>query len=549
MDGARFDRVVRSLTLARSRRRAIAGLIAGLLAALDLDGDSEAAARHRTRRRARGRGHRLNGERKKGKKKKSKKPAPPIVTPPPGTPPVVPSPPASPPPPGPGCSSDPECKVSHGSCAICLGGQCVPNHPQCIVAMNNPCAKCSATAFECYRDERLCNDKCIPINGCCTHAECGLSHGECAACEDDGRCVATGTICLSLYGPCSACDMATFTCETDDGVPCGGACLEPGSCCGHADCFASHGECAKCVDGACIDDDSYCKTHFGPCHFCNENFRCQQEAVSRVCDGQCLYGVECCPDEDSVCQSRYGECSICSQGQCRGSDGFCFGEYDVCHECDALSGSCVKKGRPCGDICVPLDNGCCDHQECKDALGECAACIDGTCQLNNKICQDAFGPCWQCSSATGACVEGEGRACGNQCLPPGSCCVDVDCPPCHLCSMEDGTCALSQKCCSKHADCGACEACSNGACKTIQSDPGACSGSTASCITSPSGCGPNNGCLCRQAAAGSGKCGNICVGFLVNNCAETCADCDANEECIQRSCCPKRIGCVRKCTL
>ena len=97
--------------------------------------------------------------------------------------------------------------------------------------------------------------------------------------------------------------------------------------------------------------------------------------------------------------------------------------------------------------------------------------------------------------------------------------------------------------------CGECQVCSDGACVAKPPEAGSCSNSNASCFTTPGRCGANNGCYCRRAAAGSGKCGNLCVGFLYA-CRQSCDECLSGYECIDMGCCQvngKGVACVQRC--
>jgi hypothetical protein len=173
MDGSRFDALARSLTTARSRRRALTGLVGGTLSLL---GVAEIAGRH-----------------KKKKKRHSSSP-----------------PPSPPPPPSPTCTPNCAGKVCGddgcgGSCGVaCTGGN---------TCHNGTCV--------CFPGTTAC-----PANQVC------LSNGTCATvCQTDGNCNADCTCngFPSAEGPryCTAdttCGDVPQVCTTANDCPRGQAC-------------------------------------------------------------------------------------------------------------------------------------------------------------------------------------------------------------------------------------------------------------------------------------------------------------------------------------
>lgn len=497
MDAARFDRLVRSLTTAASRRRTVTGLVAGLLAQFAPDAGTDADRRRKQGRRRR-RDQQIHDERKKRKSKKKKKPTNPS--------------------PEPECTSNPQCQAAHGECAVCQSGRCMQSHEYCEGKLGS-CAIC-IPSFTCVKFARLCGDRCISDEACCTDEECQASHGECAVCTEEGECFNSGNYCQETYDSCHSCE--DFRCKRN-GRECNGQCIPDGACCTDAECQVSHGECAVCSDtGECDNSGNYCQDTYDQCHSC-ENYTCKRNG--RLCEGQCIAEDACCTDAE--CRGRYGPCAACLGGECLPDDGYCHDHFDPCHQCDAQTATCVAIARRCGETCVPLD-GCCDDQECLAAHGgDCMACLNGQCQPHNPICQFRYGSCHTCKEFLDGlymCAEGEGRDCGDTCIAANGCCSSADCEECEVCTADHQ-------------------------CEPKPADPGACSASNASCFTTPGRCGAGNGCYCRQAAAGSGKCGNLCVGFQYA-CRHSCDECLSNYECIEMGCCRVNgvgVACVQRC--
>src|SRR5262249_23183307 len=113
MDGAQFDTFLKGLTVARSRRGAVVGLVGALAGLID-----------------------LGASRAKHKKKKKKKAGSPPVSPP--------SPPA-------GCPES--CPV----CQQCVDGQTCTPRPNGIVCGNNECTSCQSGACVPRPNNTSCN--------------------------------------------------------------------------------------------------------------------------------------------------------------------------------------------------------------------------------------------------------------------------------------------------------------------------------------------------------------------------------------------------------
>jgi hypothetical protein len=174
MDGSQFDTLLRGLTIARSRRGAVVGLLGGALGVLGL---TKSEAKHK-------------------KKKKKKGGSPPVSPPasPPASPPVS---PPSPPPCTPQCSGK-TCGSDGcgGSCGPCTGGVCLAND-SCGQSCDQPGA-CGTTSPPC---------SCNVNNGdpvCRRSVGAALVH-----CDQLSTCTTTAdcppnTVCSSICSP-SAC--------------------------------------------------------------------------------------------------------------------------------------------------------------------------------------------------------------------------------------------------------------------------------------------------------------------------------------------------------
>lgn len=571
MDGARFDRIVRSLTAAASRRGAITSVVAGLLATLAPDADSE-AARRRNQRKSRRRDQRVHDDgkkKKKGKKKKGKEPSPPPPPPDPGGT----SPPPPLPPTGTGCSTNEECRA-HGPCAACAGGQCTANSTFCKLATGNICAECDPASFTCVIRHRRCGDLCVSLTGCCSDDECNVDGAYCAVCRD-GECRASDEWCkLNLGGVpnqiCAKCHPTEFHCFVPERL-CEDRCIPFTECCDNTDC----GECGECELGRCLANGQYCVNVYDDCHACAEdehgNYACVKEG--RPCGDQCLPNAECCPGDDSVCHSLYGECALCQGGDCLPDDGVCQDAHDPCHACHPTDGdtfTCVQTGRYCDGQCRRL-GACCTSSECG---GECASCAEGECLADGGYCRQHYGPCSACNPDTFACGNIIGEACGDTCCEPCHRCTDQatgqcvnNCTEGTSCNRETGNCMCpegkilcdgscidtntSQNNCGGCVTfgvgerCGSCSECIEGACRPKTGGGCGCSNPRRTCGFAQN-CGVgNNSCWCRQVVGGGN--GTSCTG-LVNKWAP-CSACSSAEICVFDDCSPfpEKTSCARRC--
>jgi hypothetical protein len=129
MEAGRFDALARTLTRGRTRRRALAGLLAGALGILGTHSDDAAA--------------------------KNKKPCPPCKK-----------------------RKKGKCKANAPDGTACAGGTCQSG--RCVAAPPSGCASgcpayapCTNGQCLCNPGLQLCGQECIPTIACCTDAECG----------------------------------------------------------------------------------------------------------------------------------------------------------------------------------------------------------------------------------------------------------------------------------------------------------------------------------------------------------------------------------------
>jgi hypothetical protein len=193
MDDARFDSLTRSLTTARSRRRALGSLLAGTLVLLGVR--SQQVAAHDTLRTCK----KKSGDAKRKCLKKARKHTAQHANE------------APPPPPGPTCSdrvkngneTDVDCG---GSCGPCANEQRCLNFTDCqsaACAPNGTCQSCTELAGECPADRH---------GGCqCGTGSFGQPEGVCASIK--GTLVATCDSCPPESIGCFSAPLSGPTCQ------------------------------------------------------------------------------------------------------------------------------------------------------------------------------------------------------------------------------------------------------------------------------------------------------------------------------------------------
>ena len=227
MDPTRFDTLTRSLTDARSRRRALTALLAGPLSLLSVASMDAKKGKGRSN----SEGKNVHGEGKKKKKKKKKATVPTTHTPDPSAPPADPGT-GSPPPPS--CPNGQRlCRGTCLSILICCDNSDCAGGRTC---QSGTCA-CPASAPKVCPGSTICQQ-------CCADDDCTSPPGQ----------VGTGIATCSAAGVC--------VCERTDTRYCP-ATKWCGTCCSNAEC--QYG--------------AICKTNF------TEATTCQCASTTSTCRG------------------------------------------------------------------------------------------------------------------------------------------------------------------------------------------------------------------------------------------------------------------------
>jgi hypothetical protein len=190
MDGARFDRIARSLTPPGTRRGVLGGLLAGSFTLLGVATGQEA--------------HAKNCKKIENKKKREK-------------------------------------------CLAKTHGTCKKGTKPCG-------RRCILTAACCPATEKVCNGRCIPAEKCCSNAECngGVCAGVCQKAPNQGICTPERNACL-LNGGAPACGTPAgsyCTCIVrPNGLSFCGRLFFPTICTTDEQCVAAQGPGAVCVTG------------------------------------------------------------------------------------------------------------------------------------------------------------------------------------------------------------------------------------------------------------------------------------------------------------
>ncbi len=403
MDATRFDRFVRALTAAGSRRRVLA-----LLAALPMAGgliafEDDAATAKNRRKRRRGR-HRRRTRKQQGARQRKKACKPharervcadkcgEVKN---------------------NCGKRVDCGpcLCNPACADCQ--TCDPGTAMCapdLTQQGQPCGPAAQCAQDMYTPRGGCaNGVCEPGTSVpCTPYQC--SDNACAtSCANDGDCA--GASYCDANGQCVG--------DQQDGSPClhGGQCLT-----GH------------CVDGVCCN--AACG---GPCDVCNLSGTvgvCTAVSNGTACAGEpgiCCNNAcrDCC--DDSYCADTPGK-PICGDGVCVPCSAGNPCPAGGC--CDVSSGTCATNGAACDDynlcttddtchdgVCSGTPIACTTPPECQN-IGTCdpetGTCTAPTDKPSGTACAGA--PCGQCNGG-GTCVN----PCGSSplCCHDGACVCDA----------------------------------------------------------------------------------------------------------------------------
>jgi hypothetical protein len=259
-----------------------------------------------------------------------------------------------------GC--DRPCRVG----ATCVDGACrEPCRPDCAGrecgsdGCDGSCGTCPQGTFctagrcatTCPEGERACRGECIPGGQCCTDGECSGSR----ACRA-GTCE-----CPQAAAPhwCASANACVPACRT-------GLIFDPARC----TCECIERSCCQCTGG----NNPFCSYSTSTLGQCTVN--CQ--TINPGGTSRFTSGIDAGSARTVTC--RGGLCEItCSQAdRCRGEDA-CKGE-DV--NCGPGGGHCFQPlgGGPtrCGIPTATSSCGCASHQQCANAHGAGAFCVEIT---------------------------------------------------------------------------------------------------------------------------------------------------------------------------
>lgn len=371
----------------------------------------------------------------------------------------------------------------------------------------------------------------------------------------------------------AGCNLGTACCPTCDAAhPC-----PANQVCCNGRCRG--GDC--CTDAQCRDPDEPICLDF-TCSPCTTNRQCGNGRV--CCDGQCQSG-NCCDEDD--CQDRACQrktctanrceyaatngascddgdpCTVedtCQNGTCSGRATDCSAQADACNDgvCRAADGQCVKRPMNNGTACSDNDHcttgDSCQNGECRPGAGvDCNSlsddCNDGVCRQSDGQCvkdpKDDGTPCGDGRECVNGSCEATCRALNAACTPSGNqCCQDTPTtcaalnPNCYGTgdSQNPRCCHLTGDTCSDDCECCAGRFCEEGAC----------------CSHTGSACGTADDC-CSDFTALDCVSGRCCVqdGFSCEEEGDCCAGfCGPNGECqaclnLRQSCDPELNQCCQ----
>lgn len=264
---------------------------------------------------------------------------------------------------------------------------------------------------KCKGSKKKCGKKCIPVDQCCSTADCG-SKGQCVkgtcvcpagqkACN--GGCIPQASCCEDSNCPNNqSCRDGVCTCPTGF-RDCAAVCIPEGNCCAQNECPGDQ----YCDGGTC-----WCSDGFEPCpgNICPAGIQCCDTADcagGQFCDdGTCwcssadeIYcGDTCCDATTGAICNWNGASSTCEGGGCQLIDWCNVDEDSVCK--DDPDGFCVCITSYAPDetpACVhafSLDESSCSELSCNDT-SDCDAgyvCVagnssaDGYCGCEGKFC-------------------------------------------------------------------------------------------------------------------------------------------------------------------
>lgn len=386
-----------------------------------------------------------------------------------------------------------------------------------------------------------CPTGCCDANGeCRTGADtrfCGSGGFACADCVAIGFDSCGGSkVCGRTVSQCSPAECPSGCCATEGGrLRClsgtaANACGRGGSTC--VDCSAE--------GRACDPTTRQCGR--GKCDPTNCNGCCVGD--------QCLTGREV-----AACGLKGLQCTTCAAGQiCRaqsGGGGQCEGTPACgpqnCAGCCTANGQCVtgsdttacgRQGAACTN-CGSTNRVCAADKTCQAQTTCNAANCAGCCVGNNCVIATTAQACGAGGAVCKQC--GAGEACSNGACVPAAQCSPANCPGCcigNICAIgnQNTACGLNGAECSNCTGQNPSRVCQGGSCQLPACGPqncaGCCAGNTCVVGTQDNACGPTNGQQCSDCTATN----QVCQGRQCRDkcgpatCAAGC--CTANNACV-----------------
>jgi hypothetical protein len=423
---------------------------------------------------------------------------------------------------------------------VCVAGFCVPIYRGCDC--EDPALACEGEQCIEIPPDRACSptrlDGLCPDGQVCVAGSCVPMENGCSAERPWGLCP-SGSVCSN--GFCiPITDRPCGPAELDGLCPPGQVCQAPGQCvtvpCSDVN---KSGTCA--VDQVCVD--GVCRPL--PCSPLHHTAGACPSDLSCLTCGECLPEGSCCDPAD--CQAGTQICSC--ERVCINSD-TCLGDCD-CPQffvCDVGGSYACVRDTSCLD-----DSGCFTEEFCATSLtclpdGSCE--VDGDCRnLATRYCS-AVGDCSTLSSNPSVCLcldIGQCRtdadcvrvdptySCSSlgNCVAPGTCQADLDCPPGHLCDT------VTTHSCVKGPD----------LCTSNDFTDESCTGTDLVCCNSGTCCSAE-GDLCsdQNTCIDVGQC--LTVEDCLGGSAAGIFDCSADYQCVPVAECPL-LGCGvdQKCSV
>ena len=337
--------------------------------------------------------------------------------------------------------------------------------------------------------------ECVPCaeNTSCSTCESGQianGKGECVtpACSSDADCKA-GNHCENAGKWNASCppdpENKQGTCPDGYLADGKGNCVKI-ECTKDSDCPAGR----SCKNGATIKSS---------CEPCANNAACSTCPNGQVGDGKGGCKAGCAFTSSRACVSGTANCSSCLSGR------------DGCYSCNACKSGFYSNGTSCESCSRKFEN----CAAC--SASGCTACKTGYKAVNGRCISTTCSSCYSWSDSQNKCVEKNcpsGYSTSTTWCPDGSSLSKTGSCGCAKCEKIPGYC-------SKDADCGSSQRCSNNKCVAVSC--GACqTAQNHQCVAIP-GC-----CTADSQCGGTERCsGNKCV-------AVSCGACQTaqNHQCV-----------------